>query len=77
MRGPGLMVGCELVDDRSGPDAGRVAAVVAHCRDEGRLLLMNAGTAGNVVRWMPPLVVTEPEIDRALAAFAAALAATA
>ena len=58
------------------PDPLRVAEVATHCRDTGRLLLMNAGTAGNVLRWMPPLVVTEAEIDRALVAFAAALDAT-
>lgn len=76
VRGPGLMVGCELVDASGAPDAARVAAVTAHCRDHGRLLLMNAGTAGNVLRWMPPLVVSESEIDQALAAFAASLSAT-
>ena len=37
---------------------------------------MNAGTFGNAIRWMPPLVVSEAEIDRALDAFAKALAAT-
>ena len=31
---------------------------------------MNAGTYGTVLRWMPPLVVTEHDIDLALAAFA-------
>jgi 4-aminobutyrate aminotransferase-like enzyme len=77
VRGPGLMVGCELLTTHGDPDAARVAAVAAHCRDEGRLLLMNAGSAGNVLRWMPPLVVTEAEIDRGLDAFGAALAATA
>ncbi len=77
VRGPGLMVGTEFVDAAGRPDAPRVAAVVAHCREEGRLLLMNAGTAGNVLRWMPPLVVSEAEIDQALAAFGAALTATA
>jgi 4-aminobutyrate aminotransferase len=76
VRGPGLMVGCELMTADGAPDAARVAAVAAHCRDEGRVLLMNAGTAGNVLRWMPPLVVTEAEIDRGLDAFGAALAAT-
>lgn len=76
VRGPGLMVGIELMTTDGQPDAARVAAVAAHCRDEGHLLLMNAGTAGNVLRWMPPLVVSEAEIDRALEAFAAALAAT-
>ncbi len=77
VRGPGLMVGCELMTVEGTPDAARVAAIGAHCREQGRLLLINAGTAGNVLRWMPPLVVTEPEIDRALAAFEAALVATA
>src|SRR5689334_5505111 len=77
VRGPGLMVGCELMTDDGRPDAARVAAVAAHCRDEGRLLLMNAGTDGNVLRWMPPLVVSEAEIGAALDAFGAALAATA
>lgn len=77
VRGPGLMVGCELLAADATPDAARVAAIAAHCRDEGRLLLMNAGTAGNVLRWMPPLIVTEAEIDRGLDAFGAALAATA
>ena len=38
---------------------------------------MNAGTFGDAIRWMPPLVVTEPEIDQALTAFGKALAATA
>ena len=38
--------------------------------------MMNAGTYGRTLRWMPPLVVSETEIDQALAAFAAALKAT-
>lgn len=77
VRGPGLMVGCEIVTPSGAPDAARVAAIAAHCRDEGHLLLMNAGTAGNVLRWMPPLVVTEAEIAAALTAFRAAVVATA
>jgi 4-aminobutyrate aminotransferase len=70
VRGPGLMVATEL------DDAARVAAIQQHCLREGRLVLMNAGTFGRVIRWMPPLVVTEPEIDLALESFAKALAAT-
>ncbi len=71
VRGPGLMVATHF------SDAKRVAAVLAHCREQGRLLLMSAGYQGDVIRWMPPLVVTAAEIDEAVAAFAAALAATA
>ena len=70
-RGLGLMVGTEFTD------AARVAAITKHCFEEGRLILMNAGTYGRTLRWMPPLVVNEREIDLALAAFGAALKATA
>lgn len=70
VRGPGLMVACEL------DDPARVGAVIAHCLEAGHLILMNAGTFGTVIRWMPPLVVSEAEIDTALAAFGKALAAT-
>ena len=70
VRGPGLMVACELADPA------RVPRLTKHCLDEGRLILMNAGTFGDAIRWMPPLVVTESEIDQGLAAFSKALAAT-
>jgi 4-aminobutyrate aminotransferase len=71
VRGLGLMVGTEF------SDAARVSAITKHCLEEGRLILMNAGTYGKVLRWMPPLVVNEREVDLALAAFSAALKATA
>ena len=38
---------------------------------------MSCGADGNVIRFMPPLVVSEAQIDEALAAFDAALTATA
>jgi 4-aminobutyrate aminotransferase len=77
-RGPGLMVGLELGDPARGThDPERVGRVIAHARAEGHVLLMNAGTYGNVVRFMPPLVVTAEEVDRALAAVSAAFGATA
>jgi 4-aminobutyrate aminotransferase len=78
VRGPGLMVGLELGDPAAGThDSGRIGSVIAHCRDEGALLLMNAGSYGNVVRFMPPLVVSEAEIARSLDTVAAAFTATA
>jgi 4-aminobutyrate aminotransferase len=69
VRGLGLMIGVELCD------AATATAVQRHCLDEGRLILMNAGTLGRTLRWMPPLVVTEDEISLALGAFGAALEA--
>ena len=70
-RGLGLMVGTQFADPA------RVAAVQRHLLQEGRVITMNAGTYGTTLRWMPPLVVTEAEMGQALAAFHAALKATA
>jgi 4-aminobutyrate aminotransferase-like enzyme len=78
VRGPGLMVAAEFRDPATGgPAAARTAAVVEHCLRESKLLLMNAGTYGNVIRFMAPLVVTSDEIELALDAMSAALEATA
>ena len=73
VRGRGLMVGVEFT--RSGePDAATAGRVQGECirRD---LLLLTCGTYGNVIRWIPPLVVQAGEIDEALAIFNQALAA--
>lgn len=78
VRGPGLMVAAEFRDPSTGAsDGARVAAVIERCRMDSRLLLMNAGTYGNVIRFMPPLVVNEEEMDLAITALRSALDATA
>lgn len=77
VRGTGLMVAAELRSPSGAPDAQRTSAVIGHCLAESQVLFMSCGTNGNIVRWMPPLVVSAGEIDRALDAFAAALVATA
>ena len=78
VRGPGLMVAAEFRNPETGaPDAARTAAIIAHCREQSNLLLMNAGTYGNVIRFMPPLVVSEDEMALACDALSAAFAATA
>lgn len=76
VRSLGLMVAAELTQPDGTPDAARTAAAMAHCLQEAHLVLMSCGADGNVVRFMPPLVVSEAEIDQALAAFEAALAVT-
>ena len=40
---------------------------------EDGLILINCGTFDNVIRWIPPLVVTPDEIDQAVDIFAKAL----
>jgi 4-aminobutyrate aminotransferase len=74
VRGPGLMIGLELVRDRATrePDAELATAVMQGCADRG-LLLLTCGTAHNVIRWIPPLDVTAAEIKEALGIFEEAL----
>jgi 4-aminobutyrate aminotransferase len=73
VRGRGLMVGVEFTRDGQ-PDKMAARAVQLACLEE-RLLLLTCGTHENVIRWIPPLVVTDDQIDEALAIFANALTA--
>ena len=54
------------------PDEG-AAKTVSQAAVEQGLLLLTCGTYGNVVRWIPPLIVTEGQIDEALELFGSAL----
>lgn len=72
VRGRGLMIGCEFTRDGK-PDKDVTSAVQKACLDR-HLLLLTCGTDGNVIRWIPPLVVTAAQIDEALGVFAEALA---
>ncbi|HPB44350.1 MAG TPA: aminotransferase class III-fold pyridoxal phosphate-dependent enzyme [Microthrixaceae bacterium] len=74
VRGPGLMVAAEFRTAEGEPDAATVTSVISHAFSEHRVLLMNAGTDGNVIRFMSPLIVSADEIDLALAAVGAGLA---
>lgn len=73
VRGLGLMVGVEFTLPDGRPAGDLVKGVLARCRDEG-LLLLNCGTYGNVIRWIPPLVVDRAQIEAGLEIFAQALA---
>jgi len=74
VRGPGLMIGVEFVTDRSSrePDGARADAVTARAVDAG-LLLLTCGPHHQVIRWIPPLDVTVPEVEEALSIFERAL----
>jgi 4-aminobutyrate aminotransferase len=73
VRGLGLMVAAELTRADGSPDAARTSAVMAHCLQHHHLILMSCGADSNVIRFMPALVVSDDEIDRAVTAFEAAL----
>jgi len=67
VRGIGAMLAFELSYDRNParPASREASAVVARCRAE-RVLVITAGPHGNVVRMLPPLVITDSELDRGL-----------
>jgi len=72
VRGRGLMVGVEFTVGGL-PDKDLTKSVQQAClrRD---LLLLTCGTYENVIRWIPPLIVTAEQIDAALSVFEEALA---
>ena len=73
VRGLGLMVGVEfVVPGGRTPDKDRAKAVQRACLESG-LLLLTCGTEGNVIRWIPPLVIDEQELEDALTIFEGAL----
>lgn len=72
VRGLGCMVATELIT-KGQPDGALAKAVTQACFEAG-LLLLTCGTYGHVVRWIPPLIVTEAQITAALTIFEAALA---
>jgi 4-aminobutyrate aminotransferase len=68
VRGLGLMVGTEFRTPSGKPDKATAKAVAHACLDRG-LILLTCGPWDNVIRWIPPLVVDQQQIDRALSIF--------
>ena len=66
VRGLGLMVGTEF------SSKALAQAVQRACLDR-KLLLLTCGTKENVIRWIPPLIVTHDELKEALDRFAQAV----
>ncbi len=71
VRGLGLMDAVEFTHNGQ-PDPETAKAVIKAALEEG-LILLGCGTFDNVIRWIPPLVVTPVEIDRAVKIFTKAL----
>jgi len=71
IRGRGLMIATEL-GLPGHPNAERAKAIGSACEKAG-LLLLTCGTYGNVIRWIPPLIVTKDHIDEALNTFTNAI----
>ncbi|MFT4083283.1 MAG: 4-aminobutyrate--2-oxoglutarate transaminase [Nocardioides sp.] len=76
VRGRGAMVAAEFVDPTTGdPDAALAKAVAAHAHAEG-VITLTCGTWGNVIRFLPPLSISDELLTEGLDIVAAGLAAT-
>jgi 4-aminobutyrate aminotransferase-like enzyme len=75
VRGMGLMVGVELVEDREtkAPAAAAVNALMEATR-ENRLMIGKGGTYGNVIRISPPMNISKSDVDEFALRFEASLA---
>jgi 4-aminobutyrate aminotransferase / (S)-3-amino-2-methylpropionate transaminase / 5-aminovalerate transaminase len=75
VRGRGAMIAVELVKPGSkDPNPEATAALAKACHTEG-LLVLTAGTYGNVLRFLPPLVMPEHLLNEGLDILEAAFAA--
>ena len=75
VRGLGLMVGTEFTLNRKPADKSITKAVIHACEERG-LLLLSCGTYDNVIRWIPPLIVNETQINEGIKIFSEALKET-
>lgn len=67
VRGLGGMIGLELVKDQvtKEPAPELTAALIQECAQNG-LMIENAGTYNNVIRFLAPLVITDEQIEAGL-----------
>ena len=76
IRGRGAMIAAELVvPGTRDPNRDAVAAVTRYCQNNG-VLTLTAGTFGNVLRFLPPLVIGDELLHDGLDVLAKALLTT-
>jgi len=74
VRGLGLMIGIDLVKESNVPDPAAFGAIAAHAFESG-MFILNCGPDGNVIRFIPPLNVSDDDLDRGIDILAAGIAA--
>ena len=62
VRGKGMFVGAEFVDGEGDPDGDLVTAIQTACYERG-VLVWTGGRGGNVLRLIPPLVLTREQAE--------------
>lgn len=73
IRGRGAMIAVELVNAETGdPDAALTSRVAAACHADG-VVVLTCGTYGNVIRFLPPLAISDELLIDGLSVLAHAL----
>jgi 4-aminobutyrate aminotransferase/(S)-3-amino-2-methylpropionate transaminase len=62
------MIGIEFVKKGREPNPEAVSFILKYCLEKG-LIILEAGTYKNVVRFIPPLITTVEQMDEALTIF--------
>jgi len=73
VRGLGLMIGIELVTKGNTPDPNAFAAISSYAFEAG-MFILNCGPDGNVIRFIPPLNVSQDDLDKGIDILAAGIA---
>lgn len=66
VRGLGMMIGIEFNEADGSPSHDIAEQVAAHCI-ANKLIVLTCGTSGHVIRLIPPLNVSDADVDKALA----------
>jgi len=75
VRGRGAMIAFELVQPGTkNPNAAAAKAIVSYCNERG-VVALSCGTYGNVIRLLPPLVITDEQLADGFDVMAAAVRA--
>ncbi|MDQ4110399.1 MAG: 4-aminobutyrate--2-oxoglutarate transaminase [Actinomycetota bacterium] len=76
VRGRGAMIAAEFVDPATGnPDGAVAKAIAAYAHSQG-VITLTCGTWGNVIRFLPPLSISDELLDEALDVLTSALEET-
>ena len=75
VRGRGAMIAFELVKPGSkDPNAAAAKAIVGYCNQQG-VVALSCGTYGNVIRLLPPLIISDEQLADGLSVVSAAVRA--
>ena len=77
VRGKGLMQGTEIADADGNPDGDRAMRILQEAEKRGMVMIRCGAYGGQIIRWLPPLIVTSEQIDEGVNIFADALKASA